>query len=121
MVILEMKNECGISREEIDIPDEWKSIFYEMQDDIRDIWVKLKPWRLYKIKKTGQRAKIVSFNECEDGSISISVFIMGLTRGNLIERFEVFGISIDDLEPWEGNIGSRPCDDYEIVVYDGDF
>ena len=58
----------------------------------------LKPWRLYRLKGTGQRVVLYSVDEPEDGSPpTVKVDVLG--RFNLL-AFDrrVFGIKPDDLE-----------------------
>ena len=61
---------------------------------VRKIAERFDPWSLYRMKSTGHRVTIHSFNE--DGTLTVN--ITGEFNTILFDR-QVFGINPDDLEP----------------------
>lgn len=60
---------------------------------------RLPPWKLYRMKSTGQRCSIYSFSEpIGDGPVTLQVDVTGEFNLIMFDR-RVFGVSADDLEP----------------------
>jgi hypothetical protein len=80
------------------------------------------PNRLYRLKRGGHRVTIVSFDEEENGAISLKVRVSGEFNAVIFER-TVFGIKPEDLEecdlPEPGEIlGSLDMSDLAKAMYD---
>lgn len=74
---------------------------------IQDLCKRFKPWKLYRIKTTGDRGPLVSLNEA--GTITLAV--TGAYNLCSMER-QVFGIKPDDLEECD-----LPAPDEVVGVY----
>lgn len=71
---------------------------------VRKIARRFPPWQPYRIKTTGQKAWIESFEEEEGGVVTLRVNIYGdenTTFGMAMDH-QVFGLLPNDLEPWGG-------------------
>lgn len=75
---------------------------------IKQAVIKLPPITLYKFKESGKQCYIISFEEPESGKLEdvtctvektgIGENIIGL---NPLDTNIVFGVKLDDLEPWD--------------------
>lgn len=68
--------------------------------DTREVAAKLPPWKLYRMKSTGQRVTLRSIGLRQDGTPCARVFVDARYNFVTMER-EVFGIPVDDLEECE--------------------
>ena len=68
----------------------------ELPPNEREIMEKYPPWKLYRMKSTGQRVTILSVGTFDDG-IKFRVNISGKYNAILFER-QVFGVDYEDLE-----------------------
>lgn len=67
---------------------------------IRAVAEKFEPWSLYRIKPDGHKVFILSFDESEDGKVTLTVVVSAKFNFLAFER-RVFGINPNDLEPCE--------------------
>lgn len=88
----------------------WTAWVAERPPLVRVVAERFFPWKLYRMKSTGHRVTVVSFEDHFDDSVTLKVAVTG--RFNLV-AFErvVFGVDPDDLEecdlPAEGEpVGS---------------
>lgn len=56
----------------------------------------LVPWKLYRMSSTGHRVYLYSFDEQEDGTVTVQVDVTGQFNLVMMER-RVFGIALDEL------------------------
>lgn len=75
----------------------WEQWVSERPPVIQEMAKKFDPWSLYKMKSTGHRVTLSSFNE--DGTVTVNV----LAEFNevLLHERAVFGVNPDNLEPTE--------------------
>jgi hypothetical protein len=91
----------------------WAEWVASRPDNVRSYAERFSPFELYRMKSTGQRVTIRSFDVEMDGKVTMSVIV----RPELTFTFSarcVFGIDPDDLEP---------CDlpeEGELVTIDSD-
>ena len=85
---------------EADEQVEWEKWVQSRAIAVRQIAERLTPWRLYRMKSTGQRVVIESYGEHVDGHVTLTVSITGKYNAILFDR-SVFGIEPDDLEECE--------------------
>lgn len=71
----------------------WKLWCWMRPPAVRAVGLRLRPWSTYRLKKTGQLAKVVSISE--DGTLRAFVWYEHLTQAF---GHGVFGIEFDDLE-----------------------
>lgn len=83
--------------EQVELHQEWLS---NLPPHTRAVAERFEPWSLYRLKTTGMRVIPVSFEEEEDRSITLTVFVGGTYNHVAFER-SVFGIKPDELEPCE--------------------
>lgn len=76
---------------------EWAAWVAERPDNVRAVAEHFFPWKLYRMKSTGQRVTLLSFGEHDDGSVSVRVNVGGRFNFVAFER-QVFGIDPNDLE-----------------------
>lgn len=84
-------------------PDEesaWKEWVSKRPENVRRVAEHLEPWTLYRMKSTGHRVTLISFDEHENGGVTLRVRV-GAEHNYLTFERQVFGISPDDLEPCE--------------------
>ena len=76
---------------------EWNGKVKKQPKHVRDIASKLDPWKLYRLKSTGDRVIVLGFNEGEENGVTVRVEINA--KYNLVpfER-NVFGIDPNDIE-----------------------
>ncbi len=94
----------------------WNEWVAGRPDCVRVVAERFNPWTLYRMKNTGQRVTLYSFNE--DGTMTVSV----TGEFNLIEFDRVvFGINPDNLEecdlPADGEIVGEVLDEAQQVEY----
>ena len=92
-----MANVMEPTPEQVQGWDEWVS---ERPQSVRETLQRydLKPWRLYRLKGTGQRVTLYSVDEPEDGSPpTLKVDVSGHFNLLMFDR-RVFGIKPEDLE-----------------------
>lgn len=87
--------------------------FKERPEIIQQAILRLPPTRLYRIKATGSQCQLYSYEEPESGmaeDVTVTIVKTGV-GGALDEIFpelskgqQVFGYSIDDLEPWDDEV-----------------
>ena len=77
---------------------QWRQWVAERPDNVRVVAERFEPWTLYRMKSTGHRVIVRSFDEEEGGGVTVRVVVSG--RFNLV-TFEraVFGVNPDDLTP----------------------
>jgi hypothetical protein len=66
--------------------------------EVRELIRQFDPWTLYRMKSTGHRVTILSFDELEDGSLKLRVNVSSQYNRVIHER-NVFGVDSADLEP----------------------
>jgi hypothetical protein len=76
----------------------WREWVAERPLAVRAVAKRFDPWSLYRLKSSGHRVVICSFDEVEDGSVKLQVDVLGRYNSVAFER-RVFGVSPDDLEP----------------------
>ena len=81
------------TREEIENWNKWVS---ERPESVRKIAERFEPWSLYRLKSTGHRVFLYSFEE----NGTLTVVVSGKYNKVDFER-KVFGIDPDDLKPCE--------------------
>lgn len=71
---------------------EWRKWLAERPESVQAVAKKLVPWLYYRVKSTGQTAKIYSYEENDDQTVTLKIMVN--------EPFPVivFGINPDDLE-----------------------
>ena len=79
---------------------EWKEWTASRPAHVRAVVERFDPWSLYRMKSTGHRVPLVSFDEYQSGRVTVTVAVLGRFNQVLHER-RVFGIDPDDLEPCE--------------------
>lgn len=67
---------------------------------VRAVAERFQPWELYRVKSSGHRVYVASFDEQDDGKVTLKVAVTGQFNAVAFERL-VFGIEPDDLEPCE--------------------
>jgi hypothetical protein len=67
-------------------------------EEVRELIRQFDPWTLYRMKSTGHRVTIISFDELEDGSLTLRVNVSSQYNRVVHER-NVFGVDPADLEP----------------------
>lgn len=78
----------------------WKEWVASRPPNVR-VWAeKFEPWTLYRMKSTGHRVTLHSFNEAKDGTVTLRVNVTGQFNLVSMER-RVFGIDPNDLEECE--------------------
>jgi len=75
----------------------WAKWVRERPASVREVAQRFNPWTLYRVKSTGQRVVISSFQETKDGAVTITVEVSGQYNAVMFDR-EVFGYGPDDLE-----------------------
>lgn len=73
--------------------EEWMST---RPESVRAIGARLKPWKLYLLKTTGQRVYPIAYSE--DGTVRVAIEQHYNPDHLFIVPFEVFGIDANDLE-----------------------
>jgi len=76
---------------------EWAEFVATRPPNVRKIAGTISPWKLYRLKSTGHRVTIYSFDEHKDGTVTCSVVVSGEYNTVLFAR-RVFGIKPSDLE-----------------------
>lgn len=76
----------------------WTAWVAVRPDNVRRVVERFEPWSLYRMKSTGHRVTIHSFDEHLDGRVTLKVDVTGQFNRILHDR-RVFGIDPDDLEP----------------------
>lgn len=70
---------------------------------VRDVAERFEPWSLYRLKGSGSRVTVYSFQETEP--VTMTVNVSGQFNAVMFER-QVFGVKPEDLEPCD-----LPADD----------
>jgi hypothetical protein len=76
---------------------EWNDKVKAHPKHVRDVASKLDPWKLYRLRSTGQRVIIIGFNESENKEITVRVWVNAKYNTSPFER-NVFGIDPNDIE-----------------------
>lgn len=92
------------TQEQIEGYREWVA---SRPDNVRAVAEKFEPWSLYRLKSSGHRVTIASFDEGTDNTITLKVAVTGQFNRVVFERL-VFGVSPDDLEPCELPLEGEP-------------
>lgn len=66
-------------------------------EKVKAVAERFDPWSLYRMKSTGHRVTLHSFDENKNGTITLKVDVTGDFNTVLFER-RVFGVDPDDLE-----------------------
>ena len=85
----------------------WEVWLAERPEAVRAVAERFNPWSLYRLRTTGHRCFVESFNENDDGSVTVTVGITGEFNLVTFER-AVFGINPDELEPCELPVEGEP-------------
>lgn len=81
---------------------------------IQDAIDKLPPIKLYKFKNSGKQCLVIAFEEPESGNLEdVTVTVEKTGIGGImhevglggLDRNSVFGVKLEDLEPWENQEG----------------
>lgn len=74
----------------------------KLPEVVQSVARRFRPWKLYRLKTTGQRVTVYAFGEPSEAGKSVSLTVIVSARYNLLtfER-QVFGIDPDDLEECE--------------------
>jgi hypothetical protein len=75
----------------------WEVWLLELPEFVRVVAEKFDPWTLYRLKTTSQRVVVVSIDEHDDKSVTLTVLVSGEFNFVSHER-KVFGIKPEDLE-----------------------
>ena len=85
---------------EPELEQDWKDWVASQPDNVRVVAERFEPFSLYRIRHTGQRVVVASFDTQKDGKVTLKVLVPA--EFNLvIFEWGVFGIEPDDLEPCE--------------------
>ncbi len=79
----------------------WQEWVGSRPDAVRNVAERFYPWKLYRLKQTGQFVSVLSFGQNVDGRVTLTVLIKPDFNPLLFVEREVFGIEPDDLEPYE--------------------
>lgn len=75
----------------------WAAFVKSRPANVRSVVERFFPWQLYRLKPTGQIVYIVSFDEHEDGNVTLRVAVTGQFNC-VVFNCGVFDINLDDLE-----------------------
>lgn len=75
----------------------WKAWVASLPENVRIVADRFEPWSLYRMKSTGQRVTICSFQEDQHGAVTLTVNVTADYNLIVFER-RVFGVHPDDLE-----------------------
>jgi hypothetical protein len=76
----------------------WREWVASRPPNVRAVAERFDPWSLYRLKPDGHRVTLYSLGEHEDGSVTVTVDVLGQFNLVPFER-RVFGIPPGDLEP----------------------
>ena len=76
---------------------DWIEWVASRPDNVRDVAKRFDPWTLYRMEDTDQRVTVYSFEEHDDGNVTLKVDVTGFFNLVLFDR-QVFGINPDDLK-----------------------
>lgn len=77
---------------------EWENWLADQPENVREMAIKLPPWKLYRLNKTGHRVYIISYDvDPETRKITLQVAVSGRFNAVIFER-RVFGIDPEHLE-----------------------
>jgi hypothetical protein len=97
---------------------EWSDWLADRPDSVKAAAEKFKPWKLYRLKGSGHRVTLVSFDEPADGSpVTLKVFVSGEFNAVAFER-TVFGIQQDDLEECDLPGPGEVCGSMDLDIED---
>lgn len=90
-------------------------------EPVREVAERFRPWRLYQLKSSGHRVVVHSFDEHEDGQVTLRVDVLGMFNQVTFER-RVFGIEPDDLvecelPPDDEKLGADLTDPQEVETF----
>jgi hypothetical protein len=83
-----------------DLEEQWQEWLASRPANVREVARRFPPSSLYRVKSTGRRVVVQSFQEADDGAVTMTVWVGGDYNLVLMER-SVFGVEADDLEPCE--------------------
>ena len=92
----------------------WKDWLLGRPDFVRVVAERFPPWVPVRIKSTGQKAHVYSFGGREDGTVSIQVDVFAEENPDSLHSVflpgghRVFGLDVDDLEPYDRDPAPRP-------------
>jgi hypothetical protein len=106
---------------EPEIEQDWKDWVASRPDNVRVVAERFEPFSLYRIRQTGQRVVVASFDVETDDSVTLKVLVPAEFNHAPFETC-VFGIRPDDLEPCElpgpdEPVGATLTDPAEIEAY----
>lgn len=90
---------------------EWEQWLNERPTRVAEVARRLLPWKLFRMKSTGQRVLVMQYDEEVDGSCTVTVLVHHYLNPCGVPR-SVFGVDPDDLEP---------CDDWRSWLETDDF
>jgi hypothetical protein len=79
---------------------EYRDWIASKSEKVKAVAERFDPWSLYRMKSTGHRVILYSFDEQKGGEVTLTVTVSGDFNTVFFER-NVFGINPDDLEPCE--------------------
>lgn len=75
----------------------WNKWISKRPEHVRKVAEKFDPWSLYRLKTSGDRCTLISFEEMQDKTVTMRVAITGRFNLVIFDR-QVFGILPEDLE-----------------------
>jgi hypothetical protein len=76
---------------------EWAEWLSTRPEQIKKLAERFNPWTLYRMKSTGHRVTLESFDEEHNGTVSMTVAVTGQFNQVAFDRC-VFGVKVEDLE-----------------------
>ncbi len=94
---------------------QWKEFVRTRPDPVREVIEAhvFAPWKLYRMKSTGHRVTIYSFDEPKDGPVTMKVDVGGEFNVVTFSR-RVFGVSPEDLVECDLPETGEPVGDLEM-------
>ncbi len=80
--------------------DGWEEWLATRPDRVAEVARRLPPWELLRMRATGHRCSVLSYQEDDEGAVTMTVRVDGKFNAVVFGR-RVFGISPDDLTPCE--------------------
>ncbi len=77
----------------------WADFLNQRPPRVRAVAERLPPWNLYRMKSTGHRVTVFSFDQPEvGGEVTLTVIVLKRWNPSIKVERRVFGIKPDDLE-----------------------
>lgn len=75
----------------------WREWVAECPPSVQKVCERIVPWKLYRMKSTGHRVTVYSYDENMDGTITLKVDVTGTYNLVAFER-RVFGVAPESIE-----------------------